>query len=360
MNRREWMQRASSLALGCALSGAVARADNERSLPEPTPAKLPRWRGFNLLSMFNVANKEPFPEEDFALIAELGFDFVRLPLDYRCWAAPGDWTKVDESALEPIDRAVDYGRKHGIHVQINFHRAPGYTVAQPAEARSLWKDPEALDACARHWATFARRYAGIPNAQLDFNLFNEPDNRVDPGDHRRVVERVAGAIREVDPGRLIVCDGRSWARIPPTELDGLNVAAALHGYDPHRLTHYRASWVGGSDRWPVPTWPLKEGGEGHDKEALRREKIEPWKALEARGVGVMVGEFGSHDRTPHDVVLAWMRDCLDLYREAGWGWALWNFRGSFGILDSRYADASYDDWRGHRLDRAMLELLQAS
>ena len=72
----------------------------------------------------------------------------------------------------------------------------------------------------------------------------------------------------------------------------------------------------------------------------------------------MVGEFGCHNRTPHEVVLPWMRDCLAAWREAGWGWALWNLRGSFGILDSDRADVAYERWRGHKLDRAMLRILQ--
>ena len=62
--------------------------------------------------------------------------------------------------------------------------------------------------------------------------------------------------------------------------------------------------------------------------------------------------------TPHDVVLAWMRDCLDLWKEAGWGWALWNLRGGFGILDSNRADVATADFHGHALDTQLLELLQ--
>ena len=34
--------------------------------------------------------------------------------------------------------------------------------------------------------------------------------------------------------------------------------------------------------------------------------------------------------------------------------------GSFGVLDSDREDVAYEDWRGHKLDRAMLDLLQAS
>jgi endoglucanase len=81
--------------------------------------------------------------------------------------------------------------------------------------------------------------------------------------------------------------------------------------------------------------------------------------LESKGVGIMVGEFGAYKHTPHTVVLAWMRDLLALWKQAGWGWALWNFRGPFGVLDSDRADVAYQSWRGHKLDRQMLELLQA-
>ena len=57
------------------------------------------------------------------------------------------------------------------------------------------------------------------------------------------------------------------------------------------------------------------------------------------------------------MALRWLEDVLRNYREAGWGWALWNFRGSFGILDSERADVEYEDFHGHKLDRRMLELL---
>ena len=76
------------------------------------------------------------------------------------------------------------------------------------------------------------------------------------------------------------------------------------------------------------------------------------------GVGVHVGEWGAFNRTPHKVVLAWMRDCLALWKEAGWGWALWNLQGGFGVLDSQRSDVEYEDFHGHKLDRGMLNLLQ--
>ena len=79
--------------------------------------------------------------------------------------------------------------------------------------------------------------------------------------------------------------------------------------------------------------------------------------LAAAGVGVHVGEWGAYNKTPHGVVLGWMGDLLPLYQEAGFGWALWNFRGAFGVLDSGRTDVDYEDWHGHQLDRELLDLL---
>jgi len=253
---------------------------------------------------------------------------------------------------------VRFGQKHGIHVCINFHRAPGYTVASPPEPKPLWTDAEALKVCCLHWAHFARRYKGIPNSQVSFNLLNEPAN-VTAEVHRKVVERVVEAIREQDPNRLIICDGRDWGGTAPGELIGLKVAAATRGYLPFVISHYKASWVQGSDKWPEPTHPWREGNTVWDKQTIWERIYKPWKELEKKGVGVMVGEFGAHNQTPHKVVIAWMRDLLSLWKEAGWGWALWNVYGSFGLVDSGRADVRYEDWRGHKLDREMLELLQS-
>ena len=142
------------------------------------------------------------------------------------------------------------------------------------------------------------------------------------------------------------------------ELADLRIAQSTRGYAPMQISHHKATWIHGSDAWPTPTWPLKLADGVWDRDRLQREQIEPWKKLEALGVGVHVGEWGAFVHTPHDVALAWMRDCLENWKKAGWGWALWNLRGGFGILDTDRPDVDYEDFRGHKLDRAMLNLLQ--
>jgi len=369
MNRRTFLRSTAAAALGVAATGRAAPGPaskpSARPLPEPSAARLPRWRGFNLLEKFNAKGSGPYKEDDFAAVAEWGFDFVRLPMSYLCWTDPADWMKLKEPALKEVDQAVEFGRRYGVHTNLNLHRAPGYCVNPPKEPLDLWTDDKALGACAFHWAHFAKRYKGIPSRHVSFDLLNEPPD-VKEDVYVRVVRRLVEAIRAEDPDRLVVADGLKWGTSPVTGLAGLKIGQSTREYTPMQVSHFRASWIKGSDEWPEPTWPLtvvkktKDGGEKEvfDKDRLRREQIEPWQKLQAKGVGVHVGEWGAHNRTPHAVALAWMTDCLGLWRDAGWGWSLWNLRGSFGVMDSGRKDVEYETFRGHKLDRKMLDVLR--
>lgn len=369
-------------------------------LPEPAAGKLPRWRGFNLQEKFIAARENTaFRESDFAWLAEWGFNFVRLPLSYHCWSDPRDWRQLREPVLREIDQAVAFGRQYGLHVCLNFHRAPGYSVdTSVAEPFDLWTEAEALEACAYHWGHFAERYRGVPNSAVSFDLLNEPGFKrpatgelLDDAPYVRVVHALVAAIRERSPERLIIADGLNFGRLPVPALAGLGIAQSTRGYDPMEVSHWQAGWIPGAQAWPCPAWPLPPTAaqtaddraqwekfrrifpdnalvrrmaadpalrKEWNRDRLRAQLIRPWQELEALGVGVHVGEFGAHNRTPHAVALAWLRDLLGLWREAGWGWAQWTFRGSFGILDSERADVRYDNFHGHQLDRAMLELLR--
>ena len=74
--------------------------------------------------------------------------------------------------------------------------------------------------------------------------------------YAQVAARAVGAIRKADPDRLIIADGMQWGREPVPELIPLGIAQSTRGYDPMKISHYQASWIGGSEQWPVPTWPL--------------------------------------------------------------------------------------------------------
>jgi endoglucanase len=319
--------------------------------------KLPRWRGFNLLEAYKPDLQGPFRESDFDLIAGWGFDFVRLPTSYWCWSTAEEPRKINEAVIREIDRAIELGRQRKIHVNLNVHRAPGWCVNPPWEKRDLFSDDSALDDFAYLWRYFAERYRGIPSTELSFDLLNEPPD-LKPAPYVKVVTRLVAEIRAVDPSRLIIADGLKWGREPVPELALLGIGQSGRGYEPMGISHWKASWVKESAGWPKPTWPLKS-----DREWNRQSLsafYEPWRKLEAAGSGVHMGEFGAHNTSPHDVTLAWLADLLAIWREAGWGWALWNLRGTFGVMDSGRQDVAYETLGEHKLDRKMLELLRAN
>lgn len=467
-----------------------------------------RWRGFNLLGMYIDQGQEPsFQEWDFQQIHQLGFNFVRLPLSYHFWIQNKDWKKINKNRVRIIDQAIAWGQKYDLHVQLCFHRAPGYTVAYPPEKKDLFTDPEAQRICAMHWTFFAKRYRSIPNDRLSFNLLNEPPSTLSDERYTAITTLLIQAIHKEDPKRFIIADGLSLGLRPARGLFPQKqlIGQAMRGYQPISLSHYLAPWMNLPNQrpqWPPsPTtsplygmtkspwntplilqnpplgkWEIRFGkisslahfvadadgqrivdhtfhpkiGEGwtntvfrqqwniyqgepttpliffidHKYDELKlsilegdwanirsihiltpqgketsqtftdhwgqpnrkpfqfyswnstvafrdltisphlgrtfilKQMLEPWAPARKENVFTYVGEFGAFNKTPHSIVLNWMEDQLQVWKEKNVGWALWNFRGPFGILDSDRADVKYENYHGHKLDRKMLQLLQ--
>ena len=105
---------------------------------------------------------------------------------------------------------------------------------------------------------------------------------------------------------------------------------------------------------------MSVGNETYDIDYLRKSCVIPWKEWIVKGGKVHIGEMGCYNKTPHKVTMAWLEDLFTVFKEQGWGWSLWNLYGDFGILDSDREDVSYENFKGHKLDRKMLELLKRS
>jgi endoglucanase len=366
MERREFITLAASATAGLLLLPPSARAA-EATKPTVQP-RIPRRRGFNLTELAGGRRHPTIPESDFAWMAGWGFDFARLPLSYWVWSSRRDWMHIDEKAIKPVDQAVELGRQHGIHINLNLHRIPGYCVnGRELEPFLLFDSPrdsmeKALEAAVHHWSFFAERYRGIPSSQLSFDLLNEPPWMSDQTRYVEIVHALVAAIREKDSDRLIVADGADIGQTPVPGIVDLGLVQSTRGYLPKAVSHYTATWVPKNEfeSFQLPTWPLTDArGRIWNRETLRQELIVKWLPLVAQGVPIHVGEWGCFNRTPHTVTLAWMRDLLALWKEAGWGWSMWNLRGAFGIVDSDRADVRYESFNGHKLDREMLELLIA-
>jgi len=463
------------------------------------------WHGFNLLEKFALERNSPYVENDFKWISEFGFNFVRLPIDYRCYTDMENELQFIEAQLKEIDQALVFGKKYNIHVCINLHRAPGYCIHQK-NGHNLWSNEKTQKIFIKHWLMFAKRYKSISSERLSFNLLNEPTHTTYKR-YLNIINKTINAINKEDPNRLIIVDGMNIGSIPISELlFNRNVIQATRGYHPGSISHYNASWLKDRGNWIEPTWPLSPfvgflygpgktkfnkplllNGElpinmkigikinsiskkamlvakadnqiiskkyidpkndskkwnkiesknnpnlsiytvrkefeykvvlpnrtkeftlenvlgdwlffskliidlpdnvhlefdtdkswgrkqiplsfDSDKNSIQSSKIdlekvvideyiEPWVEISSKGAKVIVGEWGCLNQTPHSVTIAWMKSWLEKYKKENFGWALWNFRGGFGILDSKRNDVIYEKWNGHNLDREMLTLLQ--
>lgn len=394
MNRRGFIKNTSAIAVSLGLSAETAIA----SLPfrqHKVENKLPAWKGFNLLDFFSPDPENPRPstkEDYFRWMADWGFDFVRIPMAYPYYLnidhskniTPEEVYKIDERAVDKIDSLVSMAHKYNMHVSLNLHRAPGYCVnAGFYEPYNLWRDQEALDAFCFHWQMWARRYKNVSSQKISFDLVNEPSMREDmndqhsrrssvPGDvYRKVAKAASEAIRKINPDHLVIADGNDVGTKPIPEIIDLNIGQSCRGYYPGIISHYKAPWANKDpESLPEPKWPgvielpKEDSVTGEivlQPVTLSRAMLEafyrPWIELLEQGVGVHCGECGCWNKTPHDVFLAWFGDVLDILTSHGIGFAIWEFSGSFGVLDSGRTDVDYEDWYGHKLDRKMLNLL---
>lgn len=462
-----------------------------------------RYRGFNLLGKFDVNDRNNgYSEDDFKMIHEFGFNFVRLPIDYRTYTEAGNWYNYQESGLSDIDNAVNWGKIYNVHININLHRAPGYCVNKVSGFPDiLWTDTAAQRAFIAHWVIFAKRYKDIPSKSLSFNLVNEP-TEVSNVVYSALMKKVIDTVHSITPDRYIYIDGIECATEFLSEFVGYkNVIQSFHNYKPVNITHYKAPWVDGSDLWPIPQWPVYDIPNGLygdwkpdltapfniqgiflkntrvtinvlqvsikanfnitlDSTLLYSHLFEPksgtgewtrvistqwgyqniycrdysvnlpkdgktlsfyisegdWltfnsiklvsgndsiqiipgnfdygvkpitinvdasgnisstdgKSLimasplidtwanfsKTNNAPVMIGEMGVYNQTPHDVTLRYLEDMLKMLKNNNIGFAFWEFRGSFGILDSERKDVQYENYNGYKLDRRMLELIQ--
>ncbi|RYG33888.1 glycoside hydrolase [bacterium] len=324
--------------------------------------------GFNFLWAFiweDGRDLPPAEEKALDFLAKHGFDFVRVPTDYRYWTHGHDYLNPDERALAKIDGYIDSTRQRGLHASLNIHRAPGYCINSPEiELHNLWTDKVAEDAFVFNWENFARRYQGISSQFLSFDLLNEPPSEGQRGFtkdiHERIMRRTVAAIRAIDPNREIVLDGLGAGSYAMPELADLDVIQSGRGYQPMPVSHHDANWWSDYEGRPTPVYPGTEwNGIVWNRDTLR-EFYKPWRDLEAMGVKVHIGEMGCFNRTPNDVALRWLGDVFGLYKEFGWGYALWNFTGDFGIIDHGRPGAVYEELDGYRVDRDLLELMIAN
>ena len=312
-------------------------------------------------------DQRPKPADEKALdfLAKFGFNFVRIPLDYRFWTKDFNYFQPDESIFCYIDQYLEACKSRGIHLSINLHRAPGYcTNRSDLERHNLWRDDVAQNAFVFLWETFACRYRGVSDHDFSFDLLNEPPNPGEHGmtrkNHAALIRHTVAAIRALDPNREIIIDGLGGGYLAMPELANWGVIHSGRGYHPMPISHHKASWWSGHSRAPLPKYPgLIWQGRLWNRAAIRAA-YRSWRNVEKRGTRIHIGEFGCFQHTPNDIALRWLADLLSIYKEFGWGYAMWGFQGPFGIIDHGRPGAKLESLAGYNVDRALLDIMLES
>jgi aryl-phospho-beta-D-glucosidase BglC (GH1 family) len=320
--------------------------------------------GFNMLWMFSLGMRETPGkpnERELDFIAERGFNFIRVPTDYRYWTEGFDYFHPDERVLENLDAYLDECRKRGLHMCLNLHRAPGYCINNnDLEKHNLWEDKEAQEAFAFLWAYFAKKFKGVPSSELSFDLINEPPDIGQYGftrdKHEYVIRNTIKAIKDVDPDREIVIDGISGGGVAIPELADAGAIHSGRGYEPFLISHHLAEWCGNVKWADTPVYPGVINGEENNRVSLVRY-YQPWIDVENMGVEVHIGEFGCYNKIHNDIALRWFEDLMSIFKENRWGYSLWNFEGNFGIVGHGRPGTVYTEIDGFSVDKALLDIM---
>jgi endoglucanase len=284
-----------------------------------------------LLSVF-------FTEADAALLARLGLNCVRVPINYRHFEYDDAPLQVRPEGFRQLDRVIDLCGRHGIYTVIDLHAAPGaqnhhWHSDNPGHVPLLWVHRDFQDRVVNLWEHLAEHYRGHPWV-AGYNLLNEPadESRAVVGPFYR---RLGAAVRAVDPDHILFLDGNTYS----TEFDIFGDGSAWdhRAWDNvvYACHDYAAAGLGRGGPYPGLTQ-----GTWVDKEALERKFLQRSAFSDATGTPVWVGEFGpiytgNADRDAQRLQL--LGDQLEIYRRHNASWSSWTYKdlGAQGLVTVR-------------------------
>jgi aryl-phospho-beta-D-glucosidase BglC (GH1 family) len=291
--------------------------------------------------------------QDIALMARLGFDHVRLSID----AVPLEQSPLGREGLNAdflarLDRAVDTMLADGLAVEIDLHPEDSFK-------QQLRSSDDAVDRLTLLWRRLAAHYAARDPERVFFEILNEPEVN-DPYRWAGIQARLAAAIRDSAPRNTLIATGANYSGIADLlalhPLSDGNVIYNFHFYNPTEFTHQGASW--GPAWWSythgVPYPPtessmqelLKQVPDAAYRYQLESYWLDHWDAHRIRllideatawghenHVPLISNEFGAFRGLSDPTSRAnYIRDVRTALEEDGIGWAMWDYRGGFGVV----------------------------
>lgn len=300
-------------------------------------------------------------EEDILKIKTMGFDHVRIPIDYEVFETE-DGTRKNEG-YERVHRIIKWCEGCGLPAIIDLHKAYGYDFndAGNKEKNCLFTDAKVQDRFLRLWDSIAEDYSKYEN--VAFELLNEVVEDENAEGWNRLIKRAVEVIRKHSKDTLIIYGGIQWnsagtIRYLEKPADD-RIVFTFHFYEPLVFTHQWAHWMPVMQEIKTVHYPDKYevykeksrilGKQGES--VLARDydemniaylrdmvKVAVDSARE-KGVQLYVGEFGVIDQAPQEDTLRWFKDVMTVFHEENIGYALWTYKNmDFGINESHYDD----------------------
>lgn len=176
-------------------------------------------------------------EADIELIAEWGFNSIRLPFHYQFFSPIDSPGVFIEAGFNIIDTLLVWCKRNNLYLILDMHCAPGGqnpgNISDSDGQARLWTEPANQDRTIEIWKRIAERYAD-EQWIIGYDLLNEP---VLPDGYsntllRDFFIRLSAAVREVDPHHILFIEGNWYA----TDFDQLaprfdaNMVWAFHKY----------------------------------------------------------------------------------------------------------------------------------
>ena len=215
------------------------------------------WEGFqkgvNLggwisqFAAYDPAHFESFiTEKDIADIAALGFDHVRVPVDYN--VLEDEEGRFRESGFGYLENCRRWCRAHGLRMLIDLHECYGYSfdpLKKGMDRRRFFYDEALQRRFLALWMELARRFGDDP-ARVAFEPLNEVVLQDVAEAWNALVRRFIETVRPLAPESRLVIGGvcynhvSSVALLDPPFDD--KVVYNFHCYEPHIFTHQGAYW----------------------------------------------------------------------------------------------------------------------
>ncbi len=290
-------------------------------------------------AFFEAFYEDFIAEDDARHLASLGLNSVRIPFNYRHFEDDAAPFELKEEGFRRLDRVIDLFARHGIYSILDLHAVPGRQNQQwhsdnPGHLAEFWQHPHFQDRAVHLWEAIADRYRNRSEV-AGYNPLNEPAEET--GDALSAFyERVAKAIRAVDPRHVLFLDGNKQSTdFSVFEKQGDPLPNSV--YTAH---DYSLPGISREGRYPGIT-----NGEMYDRRRVEETFLRRTEYMRRTGTPIWVGEFGPfYPQDQHDQEWRYqlLQDQLEIYAEHEASWALWTFKdvGLQGLLHTR-PDSEY-------------------